>query len=51
MSTAVLVGDDFERAEQGACLLVAMGLPLVSVLDAVVAYRATLLPQTLWDAA
>jgi hypothetical protein len=43
--------DDFVRAEQGACLLVAMGVRLVSVIDAVVWYRAQLAPRTLWDAA
>lgn len=42
--------DDFTRAEQGACLLVAMGLPVVSVLAAVVEHRDTLRPQTLWEA-
>lgn len=42
--------DDFARAERGACLLVAMGLPRVSVVDAVRWWRAGAVPS-LWGAA
>lgn len=45
-----MTGDDFERAELGACLLVAMGLPRVSVLAAVVWWRSLATP-TLFEAA
>lgn len=45
-----MIDDDFARAEQGANLLVALGLPIVSVVDAVRAWRASTTPHlTLFD--
>jgi hypothetical protein len=44
------MSDDFDRAEQGAHLLVAMGLRLVSVLDAVRQHRQAATPR-LWNEA
>jgi hypothetical protein len=44
--------DDFARAERGACLLVAFGLPLVWVLAAVREWRAATNPiMQLWEVA